>query len=142
MEGSELVKKTEHYKLNKPDPTDYINVEDFNENADIIDAELKKKVEKVAGKVLSENDFTDAEKQKIADNTEHSNDELNPHNVTKDQLGLDKVENKTANEIRKDSSKVLRTEVIDSLPHTASKGQIIFDDSELKFKGYDGGKWI
>ena len=36
------MKETINYKLNKPDLTDYVNIGDLNENADIVDAELKK----------------------------------------------------------------------------------------------------
>lgn len=36
------MKYTEHYNLKKPDQEDFYNVDDFNENADIIDAELKR----------------------------------------------------------------------------------------------------
>ena len=36
------MKYTGNYNLKKPDGTDVVNIEDFNENADIIDAELKK----------------------------------------------------------------------------------------------------
>ena len=35
------MKYTGNYNLKKPDGTDVVNIEDFNENADIIDAELK-----------------------------------------------------------------------------------------------------
>lgn len=36
------MQKTTNYNLNKPEETDFYNVDDFNDNADIIDAELKK----------------------------------------------------------------------------------------------------
>lgn len=36
------MKETINYKLKKPDLTDYVNIGDLNENADIVDAELKK----------------------------------------------------------------------------------------------------
>ena len=35
------MKYTENYNLKKPEAEDFYNVEDFNENADIIDGELK-----------------------------------------------------------------------------------------------------
>ena len=40
---------TPNYNLKKPLPTDYYNVEDFNENADIIDQKLKEVEEKIDG---------------------------------------------------------------------------------------------
>lgn len=60
------MKYTGNYNLKKPGGSDVVNIEVFNENADIIDAELKKKVEKVAGKDLSENDYTNTEKAEVA----------------------------------------------------------------------------
>lgn len=33
---------TDKYKLKKPGASDYINVEDFNENAEIVDREMEK----------------------------------------------------------------------------------------------------
>lgn len=37
-----MVDKTTNYNLNKPTPEDFYNIQDFNENADIIDTELKR----------------------------------------------------------------------------------------------------
>ena len=46
-----MAEYTQNYNLKKPAEDDFYNVKDFNENADIIDAELKKlnddKVDKV-----------------------------------------------------------------------------------------------
>lgn len=91
------MKYTGNYNLKKPDGTDIVNIEDFNENADIIDAELKKlntnKVDKIAGKGLSTNDYTDEEKQKNQDNADNISDlqqELETHKAeiaSQDTLG-------------------------------------------------------
>lgn len=43
------MQKTTHYNLNKPDVTDFYNIEDFNENADAIDSALKE----IAGTALT-----------------------------------------------------------------------------------------
>lgn len=56
---------TTNYKLIKPSYEDAIDVENFNNNFDIIDKTLYNKVEKVNGKGLSTNDFTNADKQKV-----------------------------------------------------------------------------
>ena len=65
---------TINLNLKKPEGTDFYNVGDFNDNADIIDAalqgkadaaDLAGKVDKVTGKGLSSNDFTDALKDKL-----------------------------------------------------------------------------
>ena len=53
---------TEHYNLKKPQPSEYYAIADFNGNADVIDDELFKKVDKVTGKGLSANDYTNADK--------------------------------------------------------------------------------
>lgn len=62
---------TEHYNLKKPLKTESYDVEVANTNNDIIDEKLYSKVDKVAGKGLSSNDFTDGYKKKIDDFTEH-----------------------------------------------------------------------
>lgn len=56
---------TEHYNLKKPLKTESYDVDVANTNNDIIDEKLYSKVDKVAGKGLSSNDFTDGYKQKI-----------------------------------------------------------------------------
>lgn len=42
------MKKTTHLELNKPELTDYVNVEDLNENADIIDEAINENKERLA----------------------------------------------------------------------------------------------
>lgn len=56
---------TEHYNLKKPKQTESYNVEDANSNNDIIDKTLFKKQDKISGKGLSTNDFTNEYKNKI-----------------------------------------------------------------------------
>lgn len=56
---------TEHYNLKKPKQSENYNVDDANTNNTIIDTTLFGKVDKIPGKGLSENDFTDNYKQKI-----------------------------------------------------------------------------
>ena len=56
---------TKNYKLIKPDQTDAIDISNLNDNADIIDTTLFNKVDKVNGKALSTNDYTNADKQKV-----------------------------------------------------------------------------
>lgn len=36
------MKETEHYKLQKPESSDFIDIDDFNKNADVVDEELKR----------------------------------------------------------------------------------------------------
>lgn len=56
---------TEHYNLKKPAQSENYNVEDANTNNTIIDAILFGKIDKVAGKDLSSNDFTNEYKLKL-----------------------------------------------------------------------------
>lgn len=56
---------TEHYNLEKPEKTDYYDVDTANKNNDIIDNKLYEKQDKQPGKGLSTNDFTNKYKQKI-----------------------------------------------------------------------------
>ncbi|MER1957937.1 MAG: hypothetical protein ABS942_11180, partial [Solibacillus sp.] len=73
---------TSNYNLKKPDGTDVVNITDFNDNADIIDTQLKKlndgKVDKVTGKQLSTNDYTAAEKTKLAGIATSANNYVHP----------------------------------------------------------------
>ncbi len=56
---------TEHYNLKKPKQSENYNVDDANTNNTIIDTTLFGKVDKIPGKGLSENDFSNNYKQKI-----------------------------------------------------------------------------
>ena len=73
------MQSTTNYGLNKPESTDFYNVADFNENMDIIDGKLKE----------AENSTAEA---KNNTNT-HTSNKNNPHNVTKEQVGLSNVDN-------------------------------------------------
>lgn len=57
---------TKNYNLKKPRESENYNIDDVTrDNADLIDKILYQKVEKVAGKDLSQNDFTDSYKKKL-----------------------------------------------------------------------------
>lgn len=72
----------------------------YPEGASLVTA-LAGKVDKEQGKVLSTNDYDNTEKQNVAAAYTHSQiTSGNPHQVTKSDLGLGKVENKTSAEIR------------------------------------------
>lgn len=66
---SELMKLTTNLQLKKPEMTDYVDVNNFNDNADVLDVFLwnlkQDKVEKIIGKGLSTNDFTTPLKEKL-----------------------------------------------------------------------------
>lgn len=44
------MENTKNYNLNKPSPEDFYNIEDFNQNADLLDTELKKHAESLVKK--------------------------------------------------------------------------------------------
>lgn len=56
---------TEHYNLKKPLKTESYDVDVANTNNDIIDEKLYEKADKIPGKGMSSNDFTDNYKQKL-----------------------------------------------------------------------------
>lgn len=57
---------TVNLNLKKPDLTDYVDIRILNENADALDTAIQNKVDKVAGKQLSTEDYSTAEKTKLA----------------------------------------------------------------------------
>lgn len=57
--------KTPNLQLNVPAKTEFYNVEDFNENFNKLDEEVSNRVEKQAGKMLSSNDYTNGDKEKL-----------------------------------------------------------------------------
>lgn len=54
------------FGLKKPEGTDIVDIADLNGNMDILDNAVNGKVDKVTGKQLSTNDYTAAEKTKLA----------------------------------------------------------------------------
>jgi len=76
------MQKTENYGLNKPESTDFYDVEDFNSNMDVIDTKMKE-LESASG-----------QSQALED---HLNNKENPHAVTKSQVGLSNVPNVSTN---------------------------------------------
>lgn len=79
----EKMQKTTNYGLLKPDPEDFYNIEDFNNNMDVIDEELKKAAQTGGGS--------------SEELTEHLANTNNPHKVTASQVGLGNVPNVTTN---------------------------------------------
>ena len=88
---------TENYKLLKPEQTDAIDIDNFNNNFDVIDTTLFNKVDKEDGKVLSSNDYTNEDKQfvdTIANKVDKiEGKELSSNDYTnEDKLKLDSLE--------------------------------------------------
>jgi len=79
----------------------------------------------------------------VAEFDAHVADNTNPHNVTKSQVGLSKVENMSATEIRTATNRSLKVEVASSsVSETPDAGRIIFDTSQGKFFGGNGTEWV
>lgn len=110
-----------------------------SQNAEILEAEIEKKVDKVAGKGLSTNDFTTTEKNKLAGIEEGANKTTINNTLTststvqalsakqgktlKDELGEHKAEMTQLIKIKKDIT-ILATGWIDD---TANSGFWIYD---------------
>jgi hypothetical protein len=72
---------TTNYNLVKPTKaTDYVDIDVINANMDIIDVALEGKVDKVAGKQLSTEDFTTTEKTKLSGIEAGANNYSHPAN--------------------------------------------------------------
>lgn len=78
---------TEHYNLKKPANLENYNVEDANSNNDILDETLFGKQDKIPGKGLSTNDFTNEYKKKL--------DSLNNYDDTDIKDGIKNVVGRT-----------------------------------------------
>lgn len=90
-----------YYNMNLPDGPDRYNVEDFNANVRIIDEELHNSVASIA---------------------EHIADKNNPHSVTKAQIGLGNVDNKSSATIRGELTKKNVTDALGYTPAEAPSG--------------------
>lgn len=67
--------------LKKPEGTDIVDIADLNGNMDILDNAVNSKVDKVTGKQLSTNDYTAAEKTKLAGVATGANNYLHPNHT-------------------------------------------------------------
>jgi hypothetical protein len=142
---------TTNYKLIKPGYEDAIDVENFNKNFDIIDKTLYSKVEKVNGKGLSTNDYTNADKQKV-DTITNKVDKVSGKGLsTNDYTNEDKEKlNTITNKVDKVSGKGLSTndytnedkEKLNTLsnythPETHLASMIVFEDGETLQEKFD-----
>jgi hypothetical protein len=67
--------------LKKPEGTDIVDIADLNGNMDILDNAVTSKVDKVTGKQLSTNDYTAAEKTKLAGIATGANNYTHPNHT-------------------------------------------------------------
>ena len=71
----------------------------------------------------------------------HTNNTNNPHAVTKAQIGLTNVENKSAATIRQETGQ-LRTEVVSSFPEQHADGKIIAHTGNKRAYVSISGEWV
>lgn len=142
---------TANYKLIKPDVTDTVDINNFNSNFDTIDINLFNKVEKVDGKGLSTNDYTNEEKQKVGtiankvDKVEgkvlSSNDYTNEekHAVGTIVNKVDKVVGKglSTNDYTNDEKQKLNSLANYIHPETHLASMIVFSDGETLQEKFD-----
>ena len=94
-----MATKTINYGLTKPEGSDFYDIDVHNGNSDIIDAQLKKLYDAKTG---------------------HVGNKSNPHSVTKSQIGLGNVENKSSATIREEMTKANVTKALGYTPATQS----------------------
>ena len=94
-----MATKTTNYGLTKPEGSDFYDIDVHNGNSDIIDAQLKKLYDVKTG---------------------HVGNKSNPHSVTKSQIGLGNVENKSSATIREEMTKANVTKALGYTPATQS----------------------
>ena len=80
---------TENLRLKKPEGTDFYNIDDFNENADKVEA----KILEVQSRTEASINTLSANKANKIDFVSHANNKNNPHSITKAQVGLGNVDN-------------------------------------------------
>ena len=89
------MKYTDNYGLKKPESNDYVNIEDFNENADIIDEKLKEHDN-------LQQEFT-AHQAEIATETELGHVRVDGETITVDEDGTISTEEMSAENVTLDS---------------------------------------
>lgn len=113
-----------------------------------VDSQLTSKVDKVKGKNLSSNDFTNSYKSKLDSISEgaqvntvtgikgdsETTYRIGNVNITKDNLGLGNVENKSSANIREELTKVNVTKALGYTPPTVDTKYTLTQDSTDKHK--------
>lgn len=107
---------TNNYNLTKPKKSENYDIEDVtSKNMDIIDTELFNKVEKVAGKGLSTNDFTDGYKVKIDNLKNYDDTSIKNQLDTLKQKEKEDISNINQEQETQNSNITLNTTEIDKL---------------------------
>ena len=101
------MEQTPNYHLNKPARSEKVNVDLLNQNMDIVDRELNNTSNNLSSTLNGLNS--------------HVENKANPHNVTKKQLGLENVENKSSSTIRGEITKANVTNALGYTPYTPNE---------------------
>ncbi len=122
---------TQHKGLEKPLSTEKYNVAVANKNSDVIDSELHKLDLKNQSqdKLLATKEALNAEINRATASetgmsnslSAHISDKTNPHNVSKSQIGLGNVENKSSATIRSELTKSNVTNALGYTPYTPNE---------------------
>ena len=135
---------TPNLGLRKPGQDDFYNVDDFNYNADILDAEATRIATASQDGRMSKEDKAklDGIEAGAQVNTVISvAGKTGAVTLTKNDVGLGNVDNLSAASIRQDTTKALRTEVVSSFP-SRTDGHIIYHSGDGKFYGRANGEWV
>lgn len=109
-----MATSTNKYKLTKPELSEKVQVEVLNANMDLIDSALND----LQNQATSNKNKVDSTTQSLQN---HINDQNNPHSVTKGQIGLSNVENKSSATIRGELTKSNVTNALGYTPYTPNE---------------------
>ena len=109
-----MAASTNKYKLTKPELSEKVQVEVLNANMDLIDSALND----LQNQTTSNRNKVDSTTQNLQN---HINDQNNPHSVTKGQIGLSNVENKSSATIRGELTKSNVTNALGYTPYTPNE---------------------
>ena len=112
------MEQTSIYKLNKPALSEKVDVNLLNSNMDIIDREL--------------NNISTGSNSLSYNMELHTANKDNPHNVTKKQLGIENVEDKSSSDIRSEITKDNVTNALGYTPYTPNEIDDKFSALETK----------
>lgn len=109
-----MATSTNKYKLTKPELSEKVQVEVLNANMDLIDSALND----LQNQATANKNKVDSTTQSLQN---HINDKNNPHGMTKAQLELEYVENKSSATIRGELTKDNVTNALGYTPYTPNE---------------------
>lgn len=122
-----MATSTNKYKLTKPELSEKVQVEVLNANMDLIDSTMSD----LQNQVTATKNAADTNTINLSN---HINDKNNPHDITKGQLGLGNVENKSSATIRGELTKSNVTNALGYTPYTPNEVDDNFSSLETKIE--------